>query len=46
MIEQNQFQIETNLSGALLCCQPLALLALRRVWRLALHPATSAEICN
>jgi len=33
-------------AGALLCCPPLAVLALRRVGRLAAHPATIAKLHN
>jgi len=33
-------------AGALLRCVPLAVLALRRVTRLASHPATTAKLHN
>jgi hypothetical protein len=39
-------KIWTAVPGALLCCQLLAVLALRRIWRLALHPGTAAQISN
>jgi hypothetical protein len=40
----NKLAILLAVPGALLRCPPLAVLALRRVIRLALHPATPAKL--
>jgi hypothetical protein len=42
----NKLAFWLAVAGALRCCPPLAVLALRRVGRLALHPATTAQMHN
>ena len=43
---KNKWAILTALPGALLRCPPLAVLALRRVGRLASHPARAAQMTH
>jgi hypothetical protein len=42
----NKLAFLLAVAGALRRCPPLAVLALRRVGRLALHPATTAKMHN